>query len=258
MSDCIRGCVQARKHQTECPDRADCKGCAPRYAGHGLLCFGCHVRLADMLRNAPGQHTLLKIAQEPSMSQVMKGDADMVRAAGDGVPSALNVAAASSATDLTDILSSWVEMICEQYDMRGPTSLMSRNGIENPQGRQLNPRWSRWCKESIWCDPPIIFEIHTASLWLLAQIERLERCAGIGDLWTELAEVMSQSHSLAPWREQVARLKGIECPECHAIALARYGGDEHVTCQRCNAHVEPGRYAIWVRQLTAERERMKA
>jgi hypothetical protein len=59
---------------------------------------------------------------------------------------------------------------------------------------------------------------------------------------------------LAPWREEAARLKGIECPQCHAIALVRYGGDEHVTCQRCNAHIEPDRYAIWVRVLANERK----
>jgi len=161
-------------------------------------------------------------------------------------------------TDLTDILSCWVEMLADQHDLHGPVSMMTRNGIENPQGRQLNPRWSFWCGESVWCDPPVRFEIHAACLWLRAQIDRLEDCAGIGDLWGELGEVMSAAHCLAPWREEAARVKGIACPECHAYSLTRFGGDEFVTCVRCAAHIEPGRYAIWVRQLNAEREKMKA
>jgi len=251
MSDCIRGCTIARKHETDCPDRDACKGCEPREAKHGWLCEGCHLRLLDWLTNAPGQHALLKITATPSLSQAMQPDA--IHASTYGAPTPLNIAAASTMTDLTDVLSGWVEMVADQHGMRGPIALLTRNGIENPQGRQLNPRWSHFAGQSVWCDPPIRFEIHAACLWLRGQIERLEACPGIGDLWGELGEVMSQAHCLAPWREESARLKGIECPECHSIALVRYGGDEHVTCQRCNAHVSPGRYAIWTRELAGVR-----
>jgi len=251
MTGCIRGCVQARQHATDCPDQDACKGCQPREAKHGWLCEGCHIRLLDWLTNAPGQHTLLKITATPSLSQAMQLDA--IHASTYGAPTPLNVAAASTMTNLTDILSGWVEMLADQNGMRGPIALMTRNGIENPQGRQLNPRWSFYAGVSVWCDPPVRFEIHAACLWLRAQLERLEDCLGIGDLWDELGEVMSQAHALAPWREESARLRGIECPECHAVALVRYGGDEHVTCQRCNAHVSPGRYAIWTRELAGIR-----
>jgi len=192
------------------------------------------------------------------MAQSLKGDADAVRSVQDGAPSPLNIAAASTMTDLTDVLSCWVEMLADQHDLSGPRPLMTRFEIENPQGRQLNPRWSFYAGESVWCDPPVRFEIHAACLWLRAQIERLEACPGIGDLWGELGEVMSQAHCLAPWREEAARLKGIECPECHTVALVRYSGDEHVTCQRCNAHVEPARYAIWTRELALARKQAAA
>jgi len=255
MTDCARGCTIARKHEADCPEDA-CKGCQPREAKHGLLCEGCHIRLLDWLTNAPGQYALLAIAATPSLSQAMQPDA--IHASTYGAPTPLNIAASSTMTDLTDILSCWVEMLADQHDLHGPVSMMTRNGIENPQGRQLNPRWSFWCGESVWCDPPVRFEIHAACLWLRAQIDRLEDCAGIGDLWGELGEVMSAAHCLAPWREEAARVKGIACPECHAYSLTRFGGDEFVTCVRCAAHIEPGRYAIWVRQLNAEREKMKA
>jgi len=156
-------------------------------------------------------------------------------------------------TDLTDILSGWVEMLADQFALSGPVSVSTQSQRENPQGPQLNPRWSFYAGESVWCDPPPLFEIRAACTWLSAQIERLESHPAIGDLWGELGEVMSQAHALAPWREEAARLKGIACPECHAYTLARFGGDEHVTCTRCNVHLPPKRYAIWIRELIDRR-----
>jgi len=208
------------------------------------------VRLLDWLKNAPWQHYLLGYAAEPNLSQALN---DAIRATILGAPSPLNVAAASCMTDLTDILSGWVEMLADQFAMSGPVSMATQNQRENPRGRQLNPRWSHYAHESVWCDPPPLFEIRGACTWLSAQIERLESHPAIGDLWDELGLVMSQAHCLAPWREQAARLKSIACPECHAYTLARFGGDEHVTCTRCNVHLPPKRYAIWVRMLIAER-----
>ena len=64
---------------------------------------------------------------------------------------------------------------------------------------------------------------------------------------------MSQAHSLAPWRTQVSSLDGIECPECHRMALVHFGGDDFVSCTSCKAVIEWGRYWIWVRELEARR-----
>jgi len=250
VTDCIRGCVQARQHIEACEDQDACKGCEPREADYGLLCYGCHVRLLDWLKNAPWQHYLLGYAAEPNLSQALN---DAIRATIFGAPSPLNVAAASAMTDLTDILSGWVEMLADQFALSGPVSVSTQSQRENPQGPQLNPRWSFYAGESVWCDPPPLFEIRAACTWLSAQIERLESHPAIGDLWGELGEVMSQAHALAPWREEAARLKGIACPECHAYTLARFGGDEHVTCTRCNVHLPPKRYAIWIRELIDRR-----
>ena len=254
MTDCIRGCVQARQHIEACEDQDACKGCEPREADHGLLCYGCHVRLLDWLKNAPWQHYLLGYAAEPNLSQALN---DAIRATIFGTPTPLNVAAASCMTDLTDILSGWVEMLADQFALSGPVSVTTQNQREKPQGRQLNPRWSHYAGESVWCNPPPLFEIRGACTWLSAQIERLESHPAIGDLWGELGEVMSQAHCLAPWREEAARLKGIACPECHAYTLARFGGDEHVTCTRCNVHLPPERYAIWIRMLVADHAQAK-
>ena len=239
MSECVRGCVRARQHATDC-NANTCPGCQPRHAGHGLLCTRCHKQLTEWLQNAPGQHTLLHTLLSPNLSQELKALID----AHDIDPSApLNLEALTIALTLTDILSAWVEMLTTQHQLVGPDRLTT-------QATWLPwPRWSYYAEEVVWTDPPVLFEISSACIWLRAQIERLENCPGIGDLHNELGEIMGQAHALAPWREQVARLKGIECPECHHQALTQHGGDEHVTCEKCNAHITPGRYAIWTRML---------
>ena len=104
--------------------------------------------------------------------------------------------------------------------------------------------------------------IASCTSWLVANIERLEWREDISDRVfapadpkrpaQALGDIMSRAHSLAPWRESVARLRGIPCPECHAVALVRFGGDQDVTCLRCQATMPPQRYGIWTRILADE------
>jgi hypothetical protein len=225
MSACARGCKQARQHRPDCPDTNGCKGCLPRTAEHGWLCYGCHVRLLDMLKTAPGQVSLLITAKANTLAHPLKDDHEQrTSGADDGAPTPLNLAVVDSINAIGWVLCSWVEMICEDYQMAGPET----------------------------------FTVEMGATWLLAQIERLEACDGIGDLWVELADTMSQAHALAPWREQVKRIRGVACPECHRSALALYSGDENLTCQSCQAVVTPGRYAIWVRMLAQQNEEAAA
>lgn len=218
---CARGCKVARRHAADCDGHdargRDCRGCEPRRAEYGLLCYGCHKRLADMLKTAPGQVALLQTetVKVGSLAHPLKDDADSVPGPGDGPDAPYNLAAHDTIVLIGDILLAWVEMLCEDYRLRGPQ----------------------------------VFDVQTGSTWLLAQLERLEYCDGIGDLWTELAEAMSQAHALAPWREEMQRIRGIPCPSCHRCNLALFGGDEDVTCLACGVMVPPARYAIWTRML---------
>jgi hypothetical protein len=271
---CARGCKQARRHtaacltSTQCPDHSidcrgcqprppnRCRGCQPREAKHGLLCKGCHSRLLEWLKEAPWQEwLLLEVAQVPTLAQSLKTDADAIHAGVDEAPTPLNIVAATAATLISDVLSGWVEMLAEQHEMAGPFRLTTQAQRFDPG--QPWARWSVFAADWLWVEPPVTFQVRSACTWLLAQIDLLESCPGIGDLWGELGEAMAQAHALVPWRKQEARLKGIECPECHRIGLSLFGGDEHVTCGECNAHISPGRYAIWTRIL-AERERVGA
>lgn len=240
---CARGCTVARRHGPDC-DQTVCQGCQPRTATAGLLCDPCHTTLAGWLRDAPGQHTLLELAQHPTLEQQLRdinptGDID--------APAPLNLDAVTIGLYLTDVLSGWVEMLATQYQMSGPEPLQTM------AGRQMTPRWSHYAGETVWVDPPPLFTIKAACTWLTAQQDRLEYCPGIGDLWEELRDVMARAHAVAPWREEVAALRGVECPSCHAFALVHKGGSEDVVCTRCNETIPPARYQIWTRILVAER-----
>jgi hypothetical protein len=268
---CARGCVQARKHITDCTEK-DCKGCLPRGAEFGGLCYGCHSRLLNMLHTAPAQHALLEAVVAPSFAQDY-AQPTMARVPGPRVDSSgayymalakrtgasegsepLRLACIDTATALTDILSEWVEMLAEQHAMSGPIRLATGSGTA--WGHWRVSRWPLAVDEApewVWSDPPALFAIGSACKWLLAQVALLESCPGIKSLWAELAETMSQAHALAPWREQAATLKGIECPECHRSTLRLFGGDEDVTCTTCHATIGWDRYAIWVRELQQRR-----
>jgi hypothetical protein len=54
---CIRGCGIRNRHLPDCdgetPSGRPCKGCLPRRAEHGNLCWPCHRRLELMLTDAP-------------------------------------------------------------------------------------------------------------------------------------------------------------------------------------------------------------
>lgn len=146
----------------------------------------------------------------------------------------LRIAALDTAQQLDDVLSAWVELVADLAALNGP-----RRTLTTAERAQL--------------DPPGRYEIATATRWLVAQIEHLVACEGIGDLWGELAEVMSQAHALAPWRQQATRLPAIECPCCHRPALTLFGGDEDVTCTACHEIVPWARYAVWVKMLAEQR-----
>lgn len=247
MTDCVRGCARARQHTNTCTD-PECPGCQPRQASHGLLCYACHQRLVNWLTEAPGQHTYLTAIAQPDLSQELSAFTHSLEV---DAPAPLNVDALTTQLNLTDILSSWVEMLTQQHQMTGPPRLTTIAARFDPRPW---PRWSRYTGGTVWTYPPALFDIKSACKWLTAQLDRLELCPGIGDLWGELGEVMAEAHRLIPWREMVTRVKGVECPECHRMTLEQHGGSELVVCGRCNAQITPGRFQIWSRILEQEKE----
>lgn len=283
---CIRACLAPRKHATDC-EGDECKGCLPRTASNGLLCYPCHYRLRELLQVAAVQHgmllatagkseeqtftveTIAKTHQPPRTSSDGKFSAPYARTVTVAMSQSepVRLAALDAAQALSDWISQVTEAVVQQHNLTGPGRLRTAG---DPREWKWHPVGSDGAasdydplvkighgREATWgqyilTDPPATFEVGTASNFLLAWLDRLEGMDFIGDELEVLAETMSQCHSLAPWREEMARLTGIPCPGCHANSLARFGGDENVTCIRCNESIPPDRYGMWIRMLHDE------
>lgn len=247
---CARGCILRDQHEPTCEDRDRCRGCIPRRASNGLLCFPCHRRLLETLLAAPVQHDMLLAVSGLAAPRRMRGDADLIRGKHTQTPPPLRLACIDEARYLADLLSEFVERLVDDYRMRGPKQHISNADRHDPRRRVAITRGER--DGYRWTEPPSRFRVDTAAHWLRAQLERLESLDTVADDMEVLLERMAQAHALAPWREEMERMNGIECPRCHAYALAHFGGDEDVTCLRCREAIPPERYAIWVRMLTEQ------
>ena len=267
---CIRGCTRPRLHVTDC--EGECKGCLPRevHESWSLLCEKCHLKLSASLSEMPGQHALLLASAHPSQQlgvrpQPKHGRPDYWRtdasqplytyvpgihnsAPQEGEP--VRIACHDTAQGLADLLTEWIEGVCDQHAATGPkrsTTTAERAGHKRLVYRPANVYREQEGYE--WHEPPTRFEVGTAVRWLRNNLSRLEGDEAIGDMMEDLRLLMGQAHALAPWREQVKRIGGIPCPECHRHTLRQYGGRETVTCLTtwCEAEIPQGRYLIWAR-----------
>lgn len=246
---CARGCTYRSRHLPDCDDRDACRGCLPRKAEYGELCYPCHKRLDEMLKHAPEQCHLLRVSAGMAKAAPTRGDADLIRGTGE-LRTPLQLACVDAETLVSDILAELVEELVRNYQMRGPERMQANVDRDTP-GR-LKQSWSPSMGEFLWTEPPARFHVDTAAPWLRAQIERLEYVDGIGDTWETLAEAMSQAHALAPWRPEMTRMPKVPCPHCQRTALALFGGDENVTCTSCGSSFTPGRYSMWARMYEAD------
>lgn len=264
---CIRGCTMRGRHIEDCDDHDICRGCLPRLAEFGLLCYTCHIRLAEAVQLAPMQAELLDSSLVPSSQtdyssppkaklsdgwRMDSGDphyiyvmASQHGASDRSLP--LRVTCLDTARELADLLSQFVDHLAQRYDAVPPPVLTTageggdrrrkawRGGEERDEGRY------------VWIDPDPTYGVSSASRWLLGNLARWELLETVGDDAEALFEVMSRAHALAPWREEAKRLPGIPCPYCKRSALKKFGGKEDVTCTACETDIPHERYLIWAR-----------
>lgn len=218
LNYCTRGCIRKRHHLTDCADE-ECRGCEPRRADHGLLCWPCHRRLALMLDQAEITERWLN-GNLPAGMQAARGreDYEQVRSHKEP-PTPLNLAILDVRMLLGDQLACWADNLTADRQLTGPKQ------------------------------HSIVTDAHFLLTWLTT----MEHQDWIGDMFEELAETLSDAHTLAPWRPEVRRVNGIPCPECHQTALLIYGGEEDVTCGECRQIMTPARYGIWAEMFKAER-----
>lgn len=219
---CIRGCGLLRRHLGDCDGYdatgRDCRGCLPRRAEYGLLCWPCHRRFELMLHDAPIVDRWLtgNLASGDGAAQVKQ---DFERGKLDGSPAPIKVQVFDIRQVLRDRLFAWADDLAESRSLTGPK------------------------RHSVAADVKFI------RTWLTT-VESLE---WIGDWWEELAETMRDAHALAPWRPEMKRCSGIPCPECEDVNLVIFGGESDVTCLSCKTVITQARYNIWTEALKFER-----
>lgn len=213
---CLRGCVRARRHASECAD-PDCRGCQDRQASYGLLCWPCHRQLQLMLTDAPGIVAWLDVHVPRGTAQSKaRNDAEMRRGT-TAPPIPLDL-------DVLELAETWTASLCGWAD-----ELADEHNLTRPAHRPIDcaaflRRWLTTVESSTWVDA----------------------------LYDELTQLTRDSHNHTPWAPEVRRVHGIPCPECHTCALVVYGGQEDVTCQECRLVIPEARYGIWTRMLAAE------
>jgi len=221
---CIRGCSLYRQHLTDCDgfDVAgrECRGCLPRRAEHGNLCWPCHRRFELMLTDAPTVYRWLT-GNLASGEGAARARDDFERGASNPeTPTPLKLAILDTRDLLADRLHLWVEHFIEGSEVSAPK-------------------------------PPteggILAHVEADSAFLLRWLNSVEWCEWIGDWWDELAECFIDAHAHAPWRPAVRRVSGIPCPQCREVNLMIYGGESDVTCGSCKFLIPEKWFGLWER-----------
>ncbi len=215
---CARGCTIARQHKSECEhtDDGKCRGCLPRRADHGLLCWPCHRRLDLTLHDAPTVDAWLTANLGTGEGARVREDYE--RSATDGAPVPIKVAVYDQRQVLRDHYAAWTDELCETENLTGPK------------------------RHTVATDAP----------FLHAWLGRIEAWDTIADYWEYLHGEVSIAHALAPWRPALRHCRGIPCPECEETQLVLFGGESDVTCLACRTMITPDRYLLWTRIAAGE------
>lgn len=212
---CIRGCSLYRRHLSDCEDPETCRGCLPRRADHGLLCWPCHRRYELMLHDAPTVHRWL--TGNMATGQGAAAEGEHVTASKE-LPLPIKAAVYDIRELLADQLAATVDHLVELLGVSGP-------------GRHS-----------------VTTDVRFMQTWLTS----IERQEFIADWWEELADTMVQAHALAPWRPAVKRVGSIPCPECGEANLMIFGGESDVTCGSCRTMIPEARFGLWEQIVRAE------
>ena len=230
---CARGCTQRNQHHTGCDHGDDCAGCLPRPARFGILCHPCHRRLAEWLgdpewrpdpdregHQMPGNglRTAAAMLRESITGGAVRGAGKLAAVKADSGKAPLSMAAYAAHRALEDKLSSWLEAWCEHRGLHGPDQ----------------------------------FSVDSACSYLTQWLDQLEAWPPVIDLWTELWDVMVDAHAIAPWRAEVRRCDGIDCPRCSRQELVIFGGMVDVTCGWCGAIYDRTTYDRWAFALAEQ------
>lgn len=242
---------------------ADCPGCLPTDAEHGLICGGHSRRLRDHLGAREGLrlHRAACTARDdrascecpeaphgiawawsaltsahPIVASSAAGDGRSARTVGDPEAERLSAVLALR-TEIRDTLGSWCADVADRTGLVGPAGVTVSTSAppaatgDHGLGGSADRRIVNRCED-----------------WLLRQIAAVEGHESVADLYAELADLMSRSHALAPWRPAPTRVSGIPC-RCMATALYDHG--DEIKCWACGSSYTHEEYERLCKVLAA-------
>lgn len=193
-----------RCHDPRCADGPplDDAPTGPRLTRDGWhLCDRCAAALERRLGDLPAlEDELRAILRRDGLRGQRTGSGNKPTKAG-APPSEYRHDADDALTDLRDVLTSWVFMLCADHDLRGPDLTGERRGA-------------------------------TAARWLFVRLPALVVHDAAGDAAEEVRTLCRQAEGVARLQPGRHRLPA-PCPDCGATELHRLDGEDHVLCQSC-------------------------
>jgi hypothetical protein len=211
---CIRGCALRGRHLGECDDE-ECRGCLPRRAQHGHLCWNCHRRLELWLHDAETVDRWLT----GNLATGQGAAPEQTHITGS---KELPLPIKQAVYDQRQVLRDFYAATADELIERESLTTAGNHGVASDAALLL-----RW-------------------------LSRIEYWPHVGDLWEYLGEEMGQAHALAPWRPAVRRVHGIPCPECAEVNLIIFGGESDVTCGSCGLIIPERAFGLWERIVKQE------
>lgn len=276
-SPCAAGCVSLGRHVDDCPCSAPghkpahedhCDGCASRPAEFGVLCRGCHRRLARTLTDAPDVVAHLRANVAPSWQQ---GDGGPVSGSREA-PAPLSLDALDAADALQAAIASWVVEIIELHPPVPrvvevtippwrPRQVLRQERLV-PPARFDDVRWSRSYTLTdedgqvhvqggrpigVHGDDALDQADVCADLcsWLRRLLAWIEAQPWSGDMARELDSMLTTSLYRWPLEPRGHRIEQVPCPSCEHLTLwwtppAVYRASSSVQCEREDClHVIP-------------------
>jgi hypothetical protein len=209
---CVRSCALYGRHLAACEARDTCRGCLPRRAAAGRLCWPCHRRLELMLTDSATVWRWLTGNMTAGEGAARaREDFERVAGSGDGAPTPVKLAVLDVRDELAAFLAGWAAAWAGHQGVTVPTP-------------------------------------HTPAVdaaFLLLWLRGVEEFDDIGTRWDRLAELLRDAHVVAPWRPVLRRVSGVACPECGEVNLVIHGGESDVSCLSCRTLIPEAWFGLW-------------
>lgn len=152
-------------------------------------------------------------------------------------PLPIKTGIADHLTQITDTVNSWARLVAEERDLRGPWRPLPSDGW--PERDRLRRAVEQTASLEDLCT------------FLLAHLDWTVQQLWVDDFATEIEDLTSTAHGLAPSRPSKHRMAA-PCPTCNAFELSRMDGDSFINCGSCGRLWTEDEYVRLALVLAAE------